>query len=119
MHDQEKSRSLLIWSRRGGVVQKFLDHTTPLRSIYRWLRCFFLMSPPPPPAEEGSRLLQLSKRFGNLDSAWMVHSNCFLNCSNCFFKSSTSLSNLPIRSNSTSGSASAVSPETSPDSRCA
>src|SRR4030095_3074298 len=30
LHDQEKSRSLISSCRRGGVVQEFPDHTTPV-----------------------------------------------------------------------------------------
>ena len=58
---------------RGGVVKKFLDHTTPSARTNEASRLFLIARPPsPPPAEEGSRLPQLSKRSGNLDSnAWL------------------------------------------------
>jgi hypothetical protein len=54
---------------RGGVVKKFLDHTTPSARTNEASRLFRdrATNPDgPPPAEEGSRLLQLSKRSGNL-----------------------------------------------------
>src|SRR4030095_10184500 len=67
----EKSRSLISSCRRGGVVQKFLNHTTPSAPLKVASLLSLDVAATPPPAEEGSRLLQLSKRSGNLDSnAW-------------------------------------------------
>src|SRR4030095_7647294 len=67
----EKSRSLISSCRRGGVVQKFLNHTTPSAPLKVASLLSLDVAASPPPAEEGSRLLQLSKRSGNLDSnAW-------------------------------------------------
>ena len=53
------------------VPSRFLlDHTTPSARTNEASRLFLIVQPSPPPAEEEeSRLLQLSKRFGNLDSA--------------------------------------------------
>ena len=61
LHDQEKSRSLLSSCRRGGVVQEFLDHTTPSAPSKEASLLLLDVAATPPPAEEGSRLRQLSK----------------------------------------------------------
>ena len=68
LHDQEKSRSLISSCRRGGVVRELLDHTTPSAPLKEASLILLNVAATPPPAEEGSRLLQLSKRSGNLDS---------------------------------------------------
>ena len=47
---------------RGGVVQEFLDHTTPSAPLKEASLLLLDVASSPPPAEEGSRLLQLSKR---------------------------------------------------------
>ena len=49
---------------RGGVIKKFLDPTTPSARTNEASRLFLNRAATPPPAEEGSRLLQLSKRSG-------------------------------------------------------
>ena len=49
---------------RGGVVKKFLDHTTPSARTNEASRLFLDRAATPPPAEEGTRLLQLSKHRG-------------------------------------------------------
>src|SRR4026207_1571428 len=56
---QEKSRSLISSCRRGGVVQEFLDHTTPSASLKVASLLLLDVAASPPPAEEGTRLLQL------------------------------------------------------------
>ena len=53
---------------RGGVVRKFLDHTTPSAPSKEASRLLLDVAATPPPAEEGSRLLQFSERSGNLGS---------------------------------------------------
>jgi hypothetical protein len=47
---------------RGGVAKKFLGHTTPSARANVASRLSLDRASTPPPAEEGSRLLQLSKR---------------------------------------------------------
>ena len=44
------------------MVQEFLDHTTPSARSKEASLLFLDVAATPPPAEEGSRLLQLSKR---------------------------------------------------------
>ena len=44
---------------RGGVVKKFLDHTTPSARTNEASRLFLNRAATPPPAEEGSALLLL------------------------------------------------------------
>ena len=52
----------------GGVVQKFLDEATASGRTMRRSQCFLDRAATPPPAEEGSRLLRLSRRNHTLDS---------------------------------------------------
>ena len=60
--DQEKSRSLFSSCRRGGVVQEFLDHTTPSAAPFKGgFAALFDVAATPPPAEEGGRLLSTFK----------------------------------------------------------
>ena len=54
LHDQEKSRSLISSCRRGGVVQEFLDHTTPSAPLKVASLLLLDVAATPPPAEEGS-----------------------------------------------------------------
>ena len=53
---------------RGGVVKKFLGHTTPSARANAASRLSLDRASTPPPAEEGSRLLKLSKALRNLDT---------------------------------------------------
>ena len=51
-----KSRSLISSCRRGGVVQEFLDHTTPSAPLKEASLLLLDVASTPPPAEEGSSL---------------------------------------------------------------
>ena len=55
---------------RGGVVKKFLDHTTPSARTNEASRLFLIVAATPPPAEEP--IAQLSKRSGNFSKAVQV-----------------------------------------------
>ena len=54
--------------RTGWCGQEILGHTTPAARANVASQLSLDRASTPPPAEEGSRLLQLAKRSGNLDS---------------------------------------------------
>ena len=53
---RRSSEATFNWSGRGGVVKKFLDHTTPSARNNEPSRLFLDRAATPPPAEEGSRI---------------------------------------------------------------
>ena len=56
-----RSEASFKWSGRGGVVKKFLDHTTPSARTNEASRLFLIVQPPLLLLRRGPRLRQLSK----------------------------------------------------------